>query len=170
MKEWWHALTPGLVSILIKAITFVKKTGVNEFHVHKDLLLNHFEASNFQKLRFHGLVAHADPDARRNGKWLITKRGGEFLRNEIAVPKKVKTFRNKVLEHSEELVKIGDFLGKVPWYEQDFAFEIHDGKVTPLKQKYEKQTPISSAPVTHDVVNTSGQPARQQVSTGGTLW
>lgn len=124
MKEWWHALTPGLVNILTKAVQFVREHNCNRFHVHKELKLSHFEACNFQKLRLHGLVAHADPDSRRNGYWLITRRGGQFLRGEIAVPRRVKTYRNRVIGHSEDLIAMRDFRGKVPWFEQEFGWDI----------------------------------------------
>ena len=48
---------------------------------------------------------------------------GQFLRGEIAVPLKVKTFRNKVLDHSKELIHINELKGKVPFFEQDYAYE-----------------------------------------------
>lgn len=75
---------------------------------------------NFTKLRFHALVAKKDG---KPGFWLITSRGGSFLRGEIAVPLKVKTFRNKVLDHSKELIHINELKGKVPYFEQQYAYE-----------------------------------------------
>lgn len=122
MKSFYHTLTPGLVNSLIKAIQFVHGAGKNRFHTQRDLKLSHNEAANFQKLRFHALVAHAEKN-ERSGYWLITARGGQFLRGEIAVPRRVKTFRNHITGHDIILTKISDFRGKVTEFEKDFAYE-----------------------------------------------
>ncbi len=82
MKPFWHTLNPGLVSVLIKCIEFVREHDKNEFHLQRDLHLNVNEFSNFTKLRFHALVAKVDS---KPGYWLITARGGQFLRGKIAV-------------------------------------------------------------------------------------
>ena len=120
MKSFWHRITPGLVGVLIKAIEHVKKTQSNCFH-YKDLNLNYSEASNLQKLRFHGLIAHVPSKA---GFWLITSRGGQFLRGEMAIPVGVKTFRNHVEEHSEETIHISALKNKFPDFDSRFAYEI----------------------------------------------
>src|ERR1035441_5888882 len=90
MTVYEHALTPGLVNALFKAVQFVHRQNRNYFHLQKDLDLTKSEFTNFQKLRFHALVAKTDDP----GYWLITARGGEFLRGEVAVPRTVRTFRN----------------------------------------------------------------------------
>ena len=120
MKAFWHTLTPGLVSVLVKCIEFVHDHNRNEFHLQNDLHLSVNEFSNFTKLRFHALVAKVE---EKPGYWLITKRGGQFLRAEISVPLKVKTFRNRVLEHSTELIHINELKGKIPVFEREFAYE-----------------------------------------------
>jgi hypothetical protein len=123
IKSFWHSLTPGLVSVLIKAVVLVHSQNQNRFH-YSDLNLNYSEASNLQKLRFHALIAHADKENLKSGYWLITGRGGQFLRGEIAVPAAVRTFRNEVQEHSPELVHINQFRGKVPEFQTEFASRI----------------------------------------------
>ncbi len=120
MKMWWHQMVPGLVGDLIKAIEFVKRSGKNQFHLQKDLNLSKTEYNNFQKLRFHGLVAHV---SNKVGYWLITKRGGQFLRNELEIPAAVMTFRNRVEGHSPEMTRITDFKGKFPTFQSEYAFE-----------------------------------------------
>jgi hypothetical protein len=120
MKAFWHTLNPGLISILIKCIQFVHEHQKNQFHLQQDLHLSVNEFSNFTKLRFHALVAKVEG---KPGFWLITARGGQFLRGEIAVPLRVKTFRNRVLEHSKELIDINELKGKVPYFESQFAYE-----------------------------------------------
>ena len=98
---------------------FVHEANRNRFHLQKDLTLTHSEFTNFQKLRFHALVAKTDDE----GYWLITARGGQFLRGEVPVSKTVSTFRNKVVGHSPELIWVHAFREAVRWFEkrQDFA-------------------------------------------------
>lgn len=114
LQARWEPLNPGLVRCLLKAIEAVYRKGENRFHWHKDIRLTNNESHNFQKLRFHGLIAHADEENPKSGYWLITKRGGAFLRGEIAVPKKVLIFRNKVQDHSSELIHIKELKHKLP--------------------------------------------------------
>lgn len=120
MKAFWHTLNSGLVGILIEAIQFVRANNKNEFHLQKDLHLTVNQFSNFTKLRFHGLVAKVEGKA---GYWLITKKGGEFLRGELSVPARVKTFRNRVKEHSEDTIHIRDLKYKFPAFESEYAYE-----------------------------------------------
>lgn len=119
----WEVLTGGLVRCLILAIQAVHRNKKNRFHYMNDLQLGHTAAANFQKLRFHGLIAHADEEATRNGEWLITRRGGQFLRDEIAVPRRVKVFRNRVLDHDTELVTIKHYRGMPADFDSKFAYE-----------------------------------------------
>ncbi len=132
-KAFWHTLTPGLVSILVKCIQFVHEHGKNEFHLQRDLHLNVNEFSNFTKLRFHALVAKVD---EKPGYWLITARGGQFLRGEINVPLRVLTFRNRVLEHSNDVIHIDALKNKIPYFETRFAYE------TPGQRKVEQKLPL----------------------------
>jgi hypothetical protein len=127
MKIWKQALTPGLVTALCKAIEFVHANDRNFFHLQKDLTaLTKSEYNNFQKLRFHGLIAHVEDHI---GYWLITKRGGQFLRGELNIPDFVLTFRNRVVSHSDKLVSIRGFRNAPPTFDDrkdflDNAFEI----------------------------------------------
>lgn len=137
LKQYWHSLTPGLVNILVKCIRAVKKKGVNSFHWQDDLGLIKNEGHNFYKLRFHALIAHADVKNKKSGYWLITDRGGQFLRGEIFVPKKVLTYRNRVIGHHQKQIHIKALIGQTGWFENEFDFEIFDGK---LKQPIQQQT------------------------------
>jgi hypothetical protein len=136
MKAFFHTLNAGLVATLIKCIQFVHAHNKNEFHLQSDLHLSVNEFSNFTKLRFHGLVAKVDGKA---GYWLITSRGGAFLRGEIAVPLKVKTFRNKVIDHSKEMIHIIDLKGKVPHFEREYAYEYQRPAKLPAPQQTNQQ-------------------------------
>jgi hypothetical protein len=118
----WENLSTGLVRILTKAIQAVYEKKDNRFHWHRDLALTNNESHNLQKLRFHGLIAHADKEHPKSGEWLITARGGAFLRGEIPVPKKVLIFRNEVKDHSAELVYIGAFRHQIPEFQERYAY------------------------------------------------
>jgi hypothetical protein len=123
INKYWHRLTPVLVNALVKTLKYVQEKDENLVH-KTDLDLTHSEYGNYQKLRFHGLIAkHRDEDGRFDG-WVITKRAGEFLRGETTVPLKVQTFRNKVVDHSEETVSVRDVIGMVPFVEQEFEREV----------------------------------------------
>lgn len=119
----WERLSPGLVECLIKAIQAVHREKQNRFHWHKDLTLSNNESHNLQKLRYHALIAHYDEENPKSGEWLITARGGAFLRGETSVPKAVLVFRNKVMDHAKELVHIDEFRGKVSAFQKEFAYE-----------------------------------------------
>jgi hypothetical protein len=130
----WERLSPGLVECLIKAIQAVHRKNENRFHWHKDLALTNNESHNFQKLRFHGLIAHYDEDNPKSGEWLITARGGYFLRGEMKVPKAVLVFRNHVKDHAKELVHIDEFRGKVSAFQKEFAYEVPKEKLKKVAQ------------------------------------
>jgi uncharacterized protein YaaR (DUF327 family) len=120
MTVWEHRLTPGLVSALVTAIEFVHRAKRNSFHLQRDLAgLSKSAYNNFQKLRFHALVAKIED---KPGYWLITARGGQFLRGKIKVPATVKTFRNRVIEHGKALVSIRKFRNVIPYFETKNEF------------------------------------------------
>lgn len=119
MVEYKQRLTPGLVSCLSKAIEFVHANNRNEFHLQRDLNLTKTEFANFQKLRYFALVAQVEG---KDGSWLITSRGGEFLRNEKGIPEFVKTYRNKVQSKSNTVLFYRDFRNKVPYFDSEFEY------------------------------------------------
>jgi hypothetical protein len=45
------------------------------------------------------------------------------LRGEVAVPQRVKTFRNKAIEHSREMIHINELKGRVPEFQKEYAYE-----------------------------------------------
>ena len=127
MKQYWQRLTPGLVGVLVKFRTAVIRKGVNKLHVPRDLDLSKTEYNNFQKLRYHGLVAKFRVNGIHDqGYWLLTRRGASFLKGDIQIPSKVKTYRNRVIDHAGELVTVKDVLGITPYFEtiSDIEFEV----------------------------------------------
>lgn len=110
IKKWWHRLTPGLVGCLVKAIKLVHQKNENIVSL-AELDLSHTEYTNFYKLRLHGLIAKYRIDGEwQRGKWLITKRGAQFLADRLAVPVRVETLRNKVVGHDEVRLYIHEIM------------------------------------------------------------
>lgn len=117
MKMYWHRLNPGLVQALVKVYVRVIEKGENKVD-KKELNLTHSEYGNFQKLRFHALIAKYKEDGVWvRGSWLLTKRGKEFLTNGISIPRKVQTFRNKITDHSEDMVTVTDVIKDKPYWD-----------------------------------------------------
>lgn len=117
MKMYWHKITPGLVRALVKTYQTISSNGENK--VAKDeIKLSHSEYGNFQKLRFHGLIAKYKVEGKWvRGTWLLTRRGAEFLKGRIEIPAKVQTFRNKVVGHDPRMVKVADVMDVQPYFE-----------------------------------------------------
>lgn len=134
MAAYWHKLTPGILSALVKMRGGIARTQVNRINTEKDLVgsayeMTTWERSNLTKLRFHGLIAkYKEDDKHIAGEWLITKRGFAFLRGEEAIPKSVKTYRNQVVDHDPELIKVGDVLKVVPYFERLQDIEAEPGQ------------------------------------------
>jgi hypothetical protein len=137
MYKYWHRLTPMLIDTLKKFHQAVIRKGANDIHVPKEVNLTKQEYNNFQKLRFHGLVAkYKSKGIHKTGHWLITRRGAQFLAGELAVPCRVQTFRNKVIDHDTKTISLPlnrEILQSMPYVESidDFEREI----VIPEKKK-----------------------------------
>ena len=122
-----HRLSAGIVGGLIKLKRAVIETNQNDIHLIEDMKgrneLTRNEWTNFSKLRFHALVAHVtDEEGKRvQGRWLLTKRGNQFLRGEIDVPQYVRTMNNHVIhdEHDAEIpyVMIEQIMGTTPVFD-----------------------------------------------------
>ena len=131
MKMYWHSLTPGLVKVLVKCYVYASEH--DNLFMMRDLKLDHSEYGNFQKLRFHALIAKKKQDGEKVERvWLITQRGADFLKGTIQIPDRVQTFRNKVVDHSPELVTVRDVMKSDPYWESDFSFDIFAPKQTSL--------------------------------------
>lgn len=128
-----HRLTPGLVEVFKKFVSAVKQKGLNDIHLQTELELSNNEYNNFQKLRYFGLVHHADKDQTRNGHWLVTRLGGEFIRCERPVKAWVVTYRNRIDENypCEEYVWILDFYKNTDkdYWQKEFNFDVSQGRL-----------------------------------------
>lgn len=135
MKIWEFRLTPGLVDILRNFVGAVKQKGANNIHFAHDIKQANTQYVNFHKLRYWGLIARVKDAEGKSiaGHWLLTRLGGQFLRNEVAVPQAIKMWRNKISERSEEVVKIKNFFPgdgyTDEYFQSEFNFDIFQGKL-----------------------------------------
>lgn len=112
-RKYWYKLTPGLCDVLFIMVQYVHEQNRNEFTI-KEIRdrLKPFQYTQTTKLRFHGLIAKIkDDNGVHHGKWLITRRAGDFMRNEIVLPQKVQTQKNKVIDYDDINVSIRDVYG-----------------------------------------------------------
>jgi len=135
-KKYWHKLTPGLVKTLVKVYEKISEKQQNIIY-KKELKLDHSEYGNFQKLRFHALIAKYKIDGVWDHlSWCITKRGALFIKGEIIIPSKVQTYRNKVLTHNDQLVSITNVIKSDPYWEgySDFNISFLDEEEKDLEE------------------------------------
>lgn len=118
----WERISPLLIKCLQKMNDRVRATQLNNVCISKDLGLTKNEYNNFQKLRYHGLIAHVEGES---GHWLITRRGSEFLTGSLKIPIKVKIYRNLISERCDTLVSIADITGTQPYQDKkiDIQYE-----------------------------------------------
>lgn len=133
VKMYWHRLSPGLAKALIKFRLRVLALKRNKIHISTEVNFTKIEYANFQKLRYFGLVAkYKNPESKEHesGYWLLTKRGNLFCKNQLLVPMKVQTFRNKISDKSEETILLRTILKDTDlpiWDERDdFNYEFAD--------------------------------------------
>ncbi len=94
------------VSTLLKIWHGVIEQGKNVVDV-RNIDLSYTERSRTTQTRFHGLIAKARDSRGKHipAHWLITQRGGKFLRGESAVPKYVWVQDNKVIPREKVFIK-----------------------------------------------------------------
>ncbi len=105
VESYKHRLSKGLVSSLYNFALKVKASGKNTQHL-TDVGLNNNQFTNFQKLKYFGLVEKSE----KAGEWTITRKGRLFIAGEVAVENFAVTFRNVVEESSRDLVFVKDVL------------------------------------------------------------
>lgn len=142
MKMYWHRLNSGLVHALVKVYTRVVEKNENKVS-KKELNLTHSEYGNFQKLRFHALIAKYKENGQWvRGTWLLTHRGAQFLRGEIQIPRKVQTFRNKITAYDEEYVTVTDVIKERPYWDTAETF-IEFADIADVTDINNKPTPFT---------------------------
>lgn len=172
MKKYWHKITPGICTALIKINKAVNLKKVNDVRIDKlptDLALTHVERCNWQKLRLHGLVARVRESGYvKRGRWCITRKGYKFLMGQ-EIPERVMSFRNRVEGHSPEVTTLSKALRGTPWFES-----IDDIKFEYAEPYQEGDAAIDDTPVVYgrkrlkkgtQVCPNDGSPLRRVVET-----
>lgn len=74
--------------------------------------------NNWQKLRYHGLIARTS----KRGEWVITSNGWKFLSGDISLPKYVIISENRIVEYSDQRVEVTDILRHEEIVQQVFEY------------------------------------------------
>ena len=122
----WVRLSAGRVEFLAKFRALVIENNKNLINVPKEMSLTEVEYSDYQKLRYHGLIAKYKIDGIiQAGYWILTNRGNLFLNGELIIPEKVKIFKNKIVGYSENRVSVKDVIKTEPYWDryEDIKFE-----------------------------------------------
>ena len=109
MQVYAHSLTRGLCDALVRLYRYGSPARL------RDLALSPAMFTNFQKLRYFGLVEQVEIDETRTGKWRLTDLGEQFVRRTVRVPSRVHTYRGKVQRQDGEMVLITDVLPGYFW-------------------------------------------------------
>lgn len=141
-----ESLSKIKAEILMSAGELVASTMTNRFKL-KDVAActepSHY--NNFQKLRYHGLIAKLKIDGQivRN-EWVITRNGFRFLRGRIGLPKHVLIKQNHVVERSDVLLTLTDVWRGAPYLESSFEYFDDDNNPVGLRpvDNRERQTSL----------------------------
>lgn len=121
--------------ILMGAGQLVAGTMVNRFKL-KDVpgCTEPSHYNNFQKLRYHGLIAKLKIDGLPvKNEWVITRNGFRFLRGRIGLPNHVLIKNNHVVERSDVLVSLTDVWRGAPFLETTFEYFDDDNNPVGLR-------------------------------------
>ena len=108
MQTHKHSMSKYLVGALLRVFAL---GSMNPVRLCKAGLSGN-EMSNFQKLKYWGLVdSHiTQENNHRRGWWRVTEKGRRFLHGEETVPRWVRTFRNKTVESGGDMIGPRDII------------------------------------------------------------
>lgn len=113
--EYKHGLSTGLA----RGLRLLAEAGGGPLNLN-ELGMTISQQTNFQKLRYWGLVEKSDPSSEKGGVWNITEDGWEFLRRETGMRKFVYTFRGEVVRYEGASISIDEITDG--WqYRPDYA-------------------------------------------------
>lgn len=127
LEAKWYVISYTVASLLKAMYNDVLEAGVNivdlkALEARGGITYNEKSASSIA--RFHGLIAKRKVNGVHvPNEWVITTRGAQFLRNIIKLPRKVKVYRNRVVDHWHEEVSVIDILGNDPRVAATLPFE-----------------------------------------------
>lgn len=127
VRIYKHELSTGLLKILAKFAQTVGHKKRNEIHLLHDMdgdqTLSRVEYNNFQKLRYHGLVAKV---RKHPAHWLLTHLGSEFLHGRKTVPRLKVSYRNVIVGRTEDQVGVRDIKNEPWWPRLDFEIPMDE--------------------------------------------
>lgn len=131
-------LNKAKVMMLKRAAEHVLSTMTNDFMTRDFTTDEEYKLySNFQHLRYHGLIAHVKVNGQKLRKhWLITKNGWAFLRGDIDLPKYVLVKDDHTQSRADQRVYLKDLWYGEPYIQTSFEYFDDDGKPVGIRPKY----------------------------------
>lgn len=131
-------LNTAKVRMLKRAAEHVMSTMKNDFMTKDFTDDNEYKLySNFQHLRYHGLIAHVKVNGQKVRKhWLITRNGWSFLRGDIDLPKYVLVKDDHTQSRSDKKVYLKDLLHGEPYVQTSFEYFDDDGNPVGIRPHY----------------------------------
>lgn len=136
------------LTMLKIAAAHVMETSVNDFKL-SDLGDNVNQYTNWQKLRYHGLVhhvRHANGQTKR-GHWLITRNGWGFLRGEVQLPSYVLVRDNGIVSRSDMLIGVRDIYYAEEYIVTNFDYFDDDGNMVGKRPGYLQPSKQAALPL-----------------------
>ena len=105
--KYWHNLNKSLASAMIRMYS---AKGLDYTKI-SELKLSHAQICNFQKLKYWGFVMKGGVE----GTWKLNRIAEEFIQGKTSVPKRMKTYRGKVIDEDGQQVLIKDIIEGYQW-------------------------------------------------------
>ena len=112
VKVYTKSLNSSVASVLIA----MYKNGSEWVHVNEEIRPR--SGGQFSIAKDWGLIEQKEKEGediekkRVSGYWRLTVKGRQFVRDEILIPKYIRTLNGEILEFSSDLISIRDSLGK----------------------------------------------------------
>ena len=115
-KQHKEVLNRHKLHILQRMASYASHNQINEIplSILRDEINDY---NNAQKLRYHALIFKV-----KRGTWGITNHAIKFLRNEISLPEWVLIEENKIVDRSEDMIRISDLHDKSPLVNNTFEY------------------------------------------------
>lgn len=123
------------LTMIQMAAKHVMSTGVNDFK-KRDVpgMKENSAYGNFQKLRYHGLIANVKVNGVKfRDRWLITRNSWSFLRGDIKLHKYVIVKNNHIEAWSEEKIHVKDVYYGSEVIHTTFEYFDSDGKMVGVR-------------------------------------
>lgn len=142
LKKYKHNLSPALVDTLLRFTIVHHNLNKEDTHLIKNCNFNSYQNSNFQKLKYFGLVEKGEV----SGTWLLTKKGMYFTQNISPCEQYAITFKGNVTELASDVVWLHEYASELPEYQKNF--DVYEPNFKPMETITKTQNKkITSMPV-----------------------